>query len=1049
MKIENESMLKQLQANGLKKIFPAKTRITVGMGTCGTGNGADKVFAKLQEGIAAKKLDIELTPVGCFGFCAQEPLVSIYYPGKPMILLSAVTVEDVDGILAAAAAKEVPQQKVMGKVENWDFWTTDTVQLGKDYASIPQWSEIPYFKWQKKIVLRDCGLINPDDITEYFGVGGYSALYKALHQLGPDGTVDVVKKSKLRGRGGAGFPTGRKWELMKNVPSDKKYIICNADEGDPGAYMNRNEIESDPHMLIEGMMIGAFAMGANEGICYVRAEYPLAVERLKRAIEQARQYGIIGQKIMGSNFNFEMNVVEGAGAFVCGEETALIASIENKAGRPRPRPPFPAQKGLWGKPTNINNVETWCNVPAIIAKGGDWFAATGTQASAGTKVFSLVGKVKNSGLVELPLGSPLEVIVFNIGGGSCTEKPVKSAQLGGPSGGCVPVHLFNTPVDYESLAAIGAIMGSGGMVVMDEFNCMVDVARYFTEFTTSESCGKCVPCREGLNQCLNILNKICTGKAVEEDLATLEMLGKVIRDSSLCGLGQTAPNPVLTTMQYFKDEYLAHIREHRCAAGVCKDLYLAPCENSCPLHANVPGFLELIKEGRDEEAFQLFMESNPLPSVSGRVCQAHCNVICRRHDVDGAVNQKEVHRYLADLVYHAKKEENVLQRFIDNKLPPTGKKVAIVGAGPAGLTAAFYLVRLGNEVVIYDALPKPGGMLRYAIPEYRLPKTIIEKEIDFIERLGVKFVNNTRIGVDIQLEDLERDFDAIFLAIGVWKEMPMDVPGVNLTGVLPSFKVLEDVAANKNPNLGKKVVVIGGGNSAIDSARSALRLGKEVTIVYRRERADMPAFEEEIHAAEAERIHFAYMTAPKEIIGQDGKVTGLKVERMTYGDYDRTGRRRPVGTGEVYTIPCDNVIIAIGEQVDSEFIQKYGIETHKGGRVRAEPFSLQTNKKKFFAGGDLVSGPSTVAEAMASGKRAAVAIDLFLTGESNFGKLFTQFKYENRVPEKPEAGERNEPKEIPVDVRCANFKEVNIGLSEAQLRKEVCRCMRCDVREVQ
>jgi NADH-quinone oxidoreductase subunit F len=1047
MKIENETMIKELADNGLKLLFPSVTRITVGTGTCGNGNGAEQVLEKIKEIVKAKNLKIDVVPVGCFGFCAKEPLVSITYPKKPAILLSEVAVEDVDMIMDAVVQQAVPMKKVMAKVEKWDFWTRDTVELGKDYSNIPAWNEIPYFKWQKKIVLRDCGFINPVDIREYFGVGGYSSLFKALRQK-PEDIIEIVKKSKLRGRGGAGFPTGRKWEFMKNAPGTKKYVICNADEGDPGAYMNRNEIESDPHMLIEGMIIGAYAMGASEGIFYVRAEYPLAVQRLKLALEDAYKYGILGKNILGSNFSFDMWVVEGAGAFVCGEETALIASIENKAGRPRPRPPFPAQKGLWGCPTNINNVETWCNVPAIIAKGADWFAETGTSLSSGTKVFSLVGKVKNPGLVELPLGQPLEVLIYNIGGGSCSDKKVKAVQLGGPSGGCVPPDLFNTSVDYEALAKIGAIMGSGGVVVMDDYNCMVDVARYFIEFTTSESCGKCTPCREGLNQCLHILKKICSGLANEDDLKALDVLGRVIRDTALCGLGQTAPNPVLTTMQYFKNEYLEHIKEKRCIAGVCKDLYIAPCENSCPLHANVPGFLELIREGRDEDAFQLFMENNPLPSTSGRVCQAHCNVICHRNELDGAVNQKEVHRYLADLIYYSKKEEKVLKKFIDAKLPATGKKVAIVGAGPAGLTAAFYLVRLGNDVTIYDNLPKPGGMLRYAIPEYRLPKTTLDKEIDFIEQLGVKFVNNTCVGKDIKLEDLEKDYDAIFLGIGVWSEIPLDIPGHNLEGVGHSFKILEDIAANRNPNLGKRVVVIGGGNSAIDSARASLRLGKDVTIVYRREREDMPAFEEEIIAAEHEGIKFIYMASPKEIIGVNNKVTGIKIEQMVHGDYDRTGRRKPIPTGNITTIPCDNVIIAIGERVDSKFIQDSGVNVQKDGRVIAEPFTLKTNKKKIYAGGDLVTGPSTVAEAMASGKRAAIAIDLFLTGHSNFSKLFTPFKYGMDVVTTPQGGKRNEPKELPVTMRSSNFKEVMLGFSESQLRDEVCRCLRCDVKEV-
>jgi NADH-quinone oxidoreductase subunit F len=430
----------------------------------------------------------------------------------------------------------------------------------------------------------------------------------------------------------------------------QKYIICNADEGDPGAYMNRNEIESDPHSLLEGMLIGGFLTGATLGIIYVRAEYPLAVHRLERAIEQAKAYGFLGEDILGRGFNFNIELVEGAGAFVCGEETALISSLEGCAGRPRPRPPFPAQKGLWGYPTNINNVETWYNVAPIVAKGPAWFTETGSSKSPGTKVFSLVGKVKNTGLVEMPLGTPLKTFVYDVGEGSASGHAVKAVQTGGPSGGCIPQEMFDTPVDYESLAKLGSIMGSGGMVVMDDDNCMVDVARYFIEFTHSESCGKCVPCRVGLDKALRILNQLTRGKGTEEDLNALDELGRMIRDTSLCGLGQTAPNPVLTTMRHFRHEFEDHLRAHRCRAGVCQDLALSPCENSCPLHMNIPRFLELYKEGRVDEAFESVILDNPLPASTGRVCQHPCDNRCRRHAMDEAVNMREVHRLIADTI---------------------------------------------------------------------------------------------------------------------------------------------------------------------------------------------------------------------------------------------------------------------------------------------------------------------------------------------------------------------------------------------------------------
>ena len=601
MKILDAETLETMRKNGLKKVLPDIPKVSVGMGTCGIGNGAKEVFEALQHAIKAKNAKVQLSITGCFGFCAEETLVNCYIPGLPLVILHKVTPKDAANIIESLSKRVMPLRKALCKIERWDFFTTK-IEFGTGLISVPLWNELPFFKGQKKIVLRNCGLINPEDIEEHIAVGGYSALLKALTRMDADSVLEEIKKSKLRGRGGAGFPTAIKWEMMKKVETDKKYIICNADEGDPGAYMNRNEIESDPHSLIEGMLIGAYVMGADEGVMYVRAEYPLAVERFKKAAAAAKEFGILGKNIFGSSFNFDLSYVEGAGAFVCGEETALIASIEGRAGRPIPRPPYPAQKGLWGKPTNINNVETWFNVPVILTIGGEEFAKFGTPTSTGTKVFSLVGKIKNTGLVELALGTPLAKIVYQMGEGTGNKKKIRAIQTGGPSGGCVPVEHFNTPVDYESLTKLGTIMGSGGMVVMDQDNCMVDVARYFVEVTSSESCGKCTPCREGLSQALAILNKITHGESTMEDLDTLERLAYVIRDTSLCGLGQTSANPVLTTLKYFREDYEKHITQKRCKAGVCESLFMALCENSCPLHMNIPGYLQLLKDRRGVRA---------------------------------------------------------------------------------------------------------------------------------------------------------------------------------------------------------------------------------------------------------------------------------------------------------------------------------------------------------------------------------------------------------------------------------------------------------------
>lgn len=1046
MKIKDIADLNNFKEKGLAKLLPKGARIGVGMGTCGLGNGAGEVFAAFEKALGRKKIPALLTKVGCFGFCAQEPLVNISWPGTPLVILNRVLPGDVSAIVKDLVKHTINPKRALCKIESWDHLTGKIV-YGEGFAGIPQWDQIPFFKGQKKIVLRDCGLINPEDIEEYIAIGGYQALARVLKGLKPDAVINEVKQSKLRGRGGAGFPTGIKWELMRKENSSQKYIICNADEGDPGAYMNRNESESDPHMLLEGMIIGAYAMGASTGIIYVRAEYPLAVERIKKAILDARDYGLLGENILNSGFSFDLQLVEGAGAFVCGEETALISSIEGKSGRPHPRPPFPAQKGYLGKPTNINNVETWSNIPVIIAKGASWFNQTGTENSSGTKVFSLVGKIKNTGLVELPLGTSLQTLVYNIGAGTGTDKKVKALQSGGPSGGCIPASLFNTPIDYETLASLGAIMGSGGMVAMDDDNCMVDIARYFTEFTTAESCGKCTPCREGLTQSLNILTNITRGRAAQKDLEELYNLGTVIKDTALCGLGQTGPNPVLTTLKYFKNEYEKHIKEGRCDGGVCAELFLSPCENSCPLHINIPVFLELFKENRIEEAFESVIRDNPFPASTGRICHFHCKNRCRREDIDHPVSPGEVHRYIADKIYKGKKEVKIIERLIKEKLPKTGKKVSIIGAGPSGLSAAFYLARLGHAVVVYESNPEPGGILLYGIPEYRLPKAVLKKEIAFVRKMGVKILCNNKINSQ-KLPQIIKESDAVFLATGAYKSMGLGIPGEDLKGVLSGTAFLEEVAFGKKPPIGKKTAIIGAGNVALDAARTALRLGSQVTIVYRREKEDMPANKDEISQAQAEGIKFIFLASPKVIQGDvQGKVSGLTATKMVLGEYDLSGRRKPISTNEIFQIPCDTVILAIGEKVDAEFMKSCAIAINQDGTVKVEQYNLKTNLDKVYAGGDLVTGPATAIEAMSDGKKAARVIDLELMKESRFAKLFNKFAYKSQIPAEPKPQSKRKDNQLEINKRRNNFKEASLGLSLRQAYLEADRCLRCDIKE--
>ncbi|MBO4695307.1 MAG: NADH-quinone oxidoreductase subunit NuoF [Clostridia bacterium] len=538
-------------------------------GTGCTSNNSPAVAAEFEKLIKERGLenDVAIIKTGCFGLCANGPVCVVYPEGA---FYSFVKVEDVKDIVEEHLIKGRLVQRLLYKEKSET--TAETVRA---------LSDTNFYKQQTRIALRLCGVINPENIDEYIAYDGYQALIKVLQTMTPQEVIDVIKNSGLRGRGGAGFPTGLKWQFCRNAVGEEKYIACNADEGDPGAFMDRSVLEGDPHSVIEAMTIGAYAIGAHQGYIYVRAEYPIAVQRLQIALKQAREYGLIGKNILDSGFDFDLDIRLGSGAFVCGEETALMTSIEGKRGEPRPRPPFPANKGLFGKPTVLNNVETYANICQIILKGADWFAAMGTEKSKGTKVFALGGKITNTGLVEIPMGTPLRKIIYDIGGGCPNGKKLKAVQTGGPSGGCIPASLIDTPVDYESLAAIGSIVGSGGMIVMDEDNCMVDIAKFFLEFTVDESCGKCTPCRIGTKRLLEYLNKITSGKATLQDLDDMEKLCYFIKANSLCALGQTAPNPVLSTLKYFKDEYIAHIVDKKCPCHVCKDLVQYTITDAC------------------------------------------------------------------------------------------------------------------------------------------------------------------------------------------------------------------------------------------------------------------------------------------------------------------------------------------------------------------------------------------------------------------------------------------------------------------------------------
>ena len=559
-----------------------RAHILVCGGTGCSSSNSKEIFAKFESELKAAGLDKEVKTImtGCFGLCALGPVVVVYPEGA---FYSQVKVEDVPEI--------VSEHLLKGRIVTRLLYKETVAETG-----IRSLSETNFYKKQHRVALKLCGVINPENIDEYIAYDGYQALAKVLTEMTPQEVIDVISKSGLRGRGGAGFPTGRKWQFARNSVSDKKYVCCNADEGDPGAFMDRSVLEGDPHAVIEAMAIAAYAIGSDQGYVYIRAEYPIAVQRLQIAIKQAREYGLLGKNIFGTDFNFDLDIRLGAGAFVCGEETALMTSIEGKRGEPRVRPPFPAVKGLFGQPTILNNVETYANVAQIILNGPEWFASMGTEKSKGTKVFALGGKITNTGLVEIPMGTTLREIVEDIGGGIPNGKKFKAAQTGGPSGGCIPASLIDTPIDYDNLLAIGSMMGSGGLIVMDEDTCMVDIAKFFLEFTVEESCGKCTPCRIGNKRLLEMLEKVTSGRATLEDLDKMEKLCHYIKENSLCGLGQTAPNPVLSTLRYFREEYEAHVRDKRCPAGVCKKLITysidptkcigcSKCARNCPVEA--------------------------------------------------------------------------------------------------------------------------------------------------------------------------------------------------------------------------------------------------------------------------------------------------------------------------------------------------------------------------------------------------------------------------------------------------------------------------------
>ncbi|RJQ57535.1 MAG: hydrogenase [Desulfobacteraceae bacterium] len=999
--------------------------------------GAGQVKEALVDEVKKQGLTqrVEIRATGCHGFCAKAPVVAV----EPL----GVQYQEVDPVDAPEiVSATLKRNQLIDRLAYRD---------PKTFQPIYHRDQIPFYKKQLRRVLANCGRIDPQNIEHYIAAGGYEAFSKALSKMSPESVIEEVVAAKLRGRGGAGFPTGIKWKFCRQSAGSPKYIICNADEGDPGAFMDRAILEGDPHAVLEGMMIGAYAIGAEYGYIYVREEYPIAVEHLTTAIEQAREIGLLGENILGTGLCFDLSLKMGAGAFVCGEETALMASIEGKRGMPRARPPFPAQAGLDQKPSNINNVETFANIPLIVKHGAAWYAQVGTEQSKGTKIFSLAGKVNNTGLVEVPIGATVKDVVYEIGGGIPKGRRFKAVQMGGPSGGCVPAQFLNLSIDFDTLQRIGAIMGSGGMVVLDENNCMVEIARFFLSFTQSESCGKCAPCRLGTTQLLEILTRITDGRGRIEDLETIRDLGQTMSEASLCGLGMNCAKPALSTLKYFLKEYEDHIREHRCAGATCDTMVISACQHACPAGIDVPNYVAAVALGKYKEAVEIIRERNPFPAVCGRICIHPCEFKCRRGELDEPVAIRALKRFASDWYFtHIGPERE--------PFPVTrSQQAAVVGAGPAGLTCAYYLRKMGYPVTVFEAQAVAGGMLGVTVPEFRLPRQVIADEIRYIENCGVKIQYNSPIDKSHTVTDLlSEGYDAVFIAAGAQASKRIGIPGEEegLSGLYYGLKFLRDVRMGKEIRLKGKTVVIGGGNVAVDVARTALRAGAhDVQLFCLEPRDEMPAWEKDVGEAVDEGVVLNPSWSPKQILQQGGKVLGVEFVRCVCV-FDDEGCFNPIcDEGLSRPVEAENVIISIGQAPDTSFLSEDSqLERALWGALKVDENTLSTNIPGVFAGGDFTTGPTYVIRAISSGRRAALAIAKYLLGDAARIEIpdeKTDLEMETGLALDQEGAEDQPRVELAMEEaadRIKDFREVEMGFSGPDVAcREALRCLRCDL----
>jgi NADH-quinone oxidoreductase subunit F len=1017
----------------------SKPRVIICAGTACQASGSNGALRVAKRYILENELldRVALRITGCHGFCEMGPFI-LTEPQKAFY--SKVETDDVPRIIESVLENEYVE----------DLLYSDPV-TGEVFRNF---DDIPFFKHQKRSLLEMNQKLDPIRIYDYIRQGGYGALRTVLSGHGAEWVVEQVKSSGLRGRGGAGFPTGMKWELLAQQRNGKgKFLVCNADEGDPGAYMDRSILEGNPHSIIEGMIIGAYGTAATHGVVYVRNEYPLAIKHLTIALRRCHDLGLLGEDILGTGLSFDIEIVRGAGAFVCGEETALIRSIEGKMGEPRQRPPFPIEKGIDGQPTVINNVETWANIPLIVRLGAGEFAKIGTKRNTGTKVFSLVGKIKNTGLVEVPMGITIDQIVNEIGGGPPGKAKIKAVQTGGPSGGCIPARMFDLPIDYDSLAKAGSIMGSGGMIVMDENTCIIDVAKYFMNFLKNESCGKCFTCRKGTQRMHEILDDISRGRGTAEDLTLLEELAEAVRDTTMCGLGQSAPNPVLSTLKYFREEYEQHVKQKRCNAFVCKELVGAPCAVACPVGTEVWRYVALIAREEYEEAYNAIRKANPFPSVCARVCSHPCESQCRSGTGGKLpIAIRALKRFVTDRVDPSSYQEQPIAG-ANGK----GTKVAIIGSGPAGLAAAHYLSTYGYAPTVFEADDRPGGMLVSGIPSFRLPREVLGKEIDALIAGGISVQCNKSLGRDITTEGLFDDgFKAVFIAIGAHDSRKPGLEGEECEGMHYAMSFLKAFNLRGQQLARGRVAVIGGGNSAIDAARVAIRQEavESVTILYRRTREEMPAFEEEIEAALTEGIELQTLVSPVRISTDKGRIAGVKMIRNSLGDRGPDGRRRPVPiSGSETELPFDTVIVAISERPGTSCLantKSQPLEIMANGQLRTEPATLMTARPGVFAGGDVATGPNTVIDAIAAGKKAAVMIRRYLEGEQldQPGVIKLPEAYvEPALLSEDElvTADRVEIPELDAASRHHNHSEVELSLSAGDATREARRCLRCDL----